>query len=586
MSDDLRTLLRTAAAEPREDFDVTDLRARGRRLARRRRVAVAASVAVVVMLVAVGAIQLVQAGSGPQIVDQPPPPPADAQLDPGWHRLPEAPLEPRQYPNVFWAGERLLVIGGSSADPCPPGASCTGADRPPHRNGAAYDPAVGRWQPIAEAPVPIGHANGAVLDRTLYLWAPEFDGATQRAFLAYHIDGDRWERLPIPDGVPELTSLRLEATDDAIVAYPRTHEPQVQPDRIYDPAGRTWSQLPADPLSPDYDRSMVWTGNQLVLLAIPIDEGAQPNSTRPSLYETASWNPGDDAWTALPPSQVVSWDSSWFWVGDRIVNPSLGSADGGDTNPWDRPYPFGGMFDPASNTWSDLPDAPTPAGGYELESSVAGRDIVVSSDGWALHVPTGQWARLEQPPGAPDEATGTAWGDGRVYVWGGVRWDDQGGELLGDGWAWTPPAFDQQQADPPLKCAPPPPSANVTTALDGNGWTLPVAQGETTAVEVTVDVADDVRIDELRFVIRPADSYGTVSWSESVASDLEPGLHRLTAAWDGTSVEGDPVPPGRYHLSAELEATTTAAGPSGTCARQPGQTSHEGFGLGYFQVDD
>lgn len=126
----------------------------------------------------------------------------------------------------------------------------------------------------------------------------------------------------------------------------------------------------------------------------------------------------------------------------------------------------------------------------------------------------------------------------------------------------------------------------MTTALEGSGWTLPVAHGERTAVEVTVDVRDDVRIDEFRFVIRPADSYETPIWNETVASDLEAGLHRVTATWTGTNHAGDPVPPGRYHLSAELDATTTAAEPSGTCARQPGQTSHEGFGLGYFQVED
>lgn len=100
MADDLRTLLKSAAATPADELDVADLRARGRRVARRRQLAVVAGVAAVVMLVTAGAwAGLVRPPPGNVVVDQP-----------------DTPSEPTAVPQVLTPEDAIEVGSGYVAE--------------------------------------------------------------------------------------------------------------------------------------------------------------------------------------------------------------------------------------------------------------------------------------------------------------------------------------------------------------------------------------------------------------------------------------------------------------------------------------
>lgn len=43
---------------------------------------------------------------------------------------------------------------------------------------------------------------------------------------------------------------------------------------------------------------------------------------------------------------------SWTWTGQRLVDPTLGGADGGQVNNYGRVIPYGGRLDPATGDWS------------------------------------------------------------------------------------------------------------------------------------------------------------------------------------------------------------------------------------------
>jgi hypothetical protein len=51
-------------------------------------------------------------------------------------------------------------------------------------------------------------------------------------------------------------------------------------------AAKSWSELPADPLSPSFDRSMAWSGRQLILF----DHELVPNpgAEKPALTRVAA----------------------------------------------------------------------------------------------------------------------------------------------------------------------------------------------------------------------------------------------------------------------------------------------------------
>jgi hypothetical protein len=359
----------------------------------------------------------------------------DGSGEGGWEALPESPLSPRHGAHAFWVGERVIVLGGSSSDPCPPNADCIPPMEPYLRDGAEFDPASRRWRPIADAPEPLGWLSGAVLGDTLYLWIPKYEWmpGSRTSFIAYHAGEDRWERLPEPPGGED--GFLLTAADDRLVAYQGSQERGVRSDLVYDPGARAWTDLPPDPLIPSFDRSMVWTDAGLVLLGI--EDVPQPGSDGPAVYRAAVLDPGSGTWHRLPDSEVSGYDPSWFWAGGKVVNPTLGTSDGGG-NDWGRAYPHGGILDPAEGLWSPLPDPPASDGFYP-GVSVGGEEFVASLMGWVLHVPSGGWTRLPPPPDAAHEGHAVTWAGDRLFAWGGVRWDGDDFTLLADGWSWSPP---------------------------------------------------------------------------------------------------------------------------------------------------
>ena len=213
---------------------------------------------------------------------------------------------------------------------------------PPLTDGAAFDRSSGEWSGIAVAPLPLGHLSGVVLLDVLYVFVPGFEPAPARSgFLAYHIADNRWEDLDAPP-VPEGTTLELVAAGNLVVAYHHTQELGVRPDLLYDPATGKWTDLPVDPLAPSFDRSAVWTGRELVLVGVEVV--ANPNSARPSLYRAAGLDLASGSWRRLPDSEVLGWNPTWYWAGDRLINPSIGSADGGQVNNWGRSFPLAGSW--------------------------------------------------------------------------------------------------------------------------------------------------------------------------------------------------------------------------------------------------
>ena len=301
------------------------------------------------------AVGMVVAGCGERTASEVGASPSPAEeVAQGWAALPASPLSPRTEAHAFWTGDQVLVIGGNDGQICPPNADCAMPAAPGLSDGAAYEPSSGEWTEIAPAPLPLGYISGAVLSDVLYVFIPGFEPAAgvRMAFLAYHVLDDRWEELNTPP-VPGGTALALVAVGDKVVGYHPTQERGVIPDQLYDPASGDWTDLPADPLAPSFDRSAVWTGQELLMLGVEVVP--QPNAVRPSLYRAAGLDLASGNWRRLPDSEVLGWNPAWFWAADRVMNPSIGSADGGQINNWGRAFSFGGILDPASGAWSPFP---------------------------------------------------------------------------------------------------------------------------------------------------------------------------------------------------------------------------------------
>lgn len=378
-----------------------------------------------------------------------------------WRPVAESPLSPREAPLTVTVGGKILVIGGSDGPPCPPNADCV-APPPPLSDGAAYDPATDTWTPIADAPGPVGGGvdTSVVVGDTVYVLTMVFDEeSTVTTFQSYDAAADTWAELT-PPAESEWRSLTLAG--DRVVAYRGSHEdytgatPEpldpLPADVVYDPAADAWSALPADPLGPSYDRRLVGTDGGAVLLASDL----VPNpGIDPPVVHAATLDLAAGTWTELPDGDVVS-GYGFRRVGDLLVSALEESSDGGETNNWGREIPYGGILDPATGTWSTLPERAhrDPLDGFMIPVGDLTGERTIVSGAWSLDVPTRTWSRVPDLP-VDDHVQGqsAAFIDtsdgGQVFLWGGSRWpgwpDDaessmDDGELLAEGWLWTVPA--------------------------------------------------------------------------------------------------------------------------------------------------
>jgi hypothetical protein len=363
-----------------------------------------------------------------------------------WERLPDPPLSPRENALGLWTGEETLVLGGSDADPCPPTADCEAPSEPPLRDGAAVDPTRGSWRPIADAPVGFSGAEGALIGETAYIWTNGEVGrpGAPHAFLSYRIRDDRWEELPAPPREPYRS---IVAAGTRVVAFTTTDEYGGGPDLVFDPATATWSELPDDPLPRSFDRTMAWTGSELVLFGKEIVP--QPGAHGPSLALAAALDLDSGEWRRLSDSesrdQYVT-NVRWFAVDGRLINPAPGASDGGD-NGWGRTYADGGVLDPQSGQWVELPEAP--AGFDEASFGQYGSGILAGPEshyfapyGWVLDAAAWEWMEIPRFDDRDTVVSGRTVTNAaeEMLVFGGTRYrsDSLHGELLNEAWSWSP----------------------------------------------------------------------------------------------------------------------------------------------------
>lgn len=385
------------------------------------------------------AVAMMLTGCGDEVVGG-----SDAESAGSWEQLPDAPLSSRENAVAVAIGDRALVVGGSDASPCPPGADCVIPEEPSLTDGAVYDSGTGQWQGIADAPVPIEWAQTAVIGSSAYLWVPDTGRpVSSQAFLRYDMDADEWTELPLPPNGEDDYCCTIAAAGDRIVAYPGSDELGETADHLFDPATGEWSELPADPLSQTFDRVMVWSGTELILFAHELVP--QPGSDGPSLSLVAALDLGTGDWRELP--DTGSLGGGGVLVEGRIVDPRLGWADGGDVNNWGREYPYGGILDPDSGEWSELPNAPDGQDEFSAGLYTDDQAYYLADRGWVLDLEAGEWDRIGVRPGSSDDPDGPvtqgvsiAAVGASLFVYGGVRWDDwedSDSEWLDEAWLWS-----------------------------------------------------------------------------------------------------------------------------------------------------
>jgi N-acetylneuraminic acid mutarotase len=348
-----------------------------------------------------------------------------------WALLPAAPIAGREGHTAVWTGTELLVWGGvaSGADPAAAQAGADGAAGgaggpapvvSARGDGAAYEPASGRWRRIPAAPTGPRSEHTAVWTGTeMLVWggrAERGGDGHDAGGAAYHPGTGTWRRLP-PAPLPGRTLHTAVWTGAEMIVWGGSLTEEEGDGAAYDPVTDTWRPLSPAPLPARAAHTAVWTGTEMLVWG-GIGRDGVPSA------EGAAYDPVRDAWRPLSAAplagrtqHVAVWTGAQMllWGGASDVSTGVAYADGA-------------ALDPATGGWSALP--PVDLQPRFASSAVwTGQELVVWGgvdaefyrDGAAYHPAAGTWRRLPEGPVADPTRYPAVWTGSAMVVWAGLR---------------------------------------------------------------------------------------------------------------------------------------------------------------------
>jgi hypothetical protein len=225
-----------------------------------------------------------------------------------WRLLPPAPLSARTNSIAVWTGRDVVLLGGQPA-------VLTDSLRS-FADGAAYDPALNRWTPIAPPVPPRGHGLDWVAavqaGGQLFAWSD---------WSITHQTG--------PGSFSERGGVDLFGYNEQ--------------------TGR-WRLLRTEPNELPAVDTALWTGQAVLVRGITYNCGS---CTGPFVPEaTDVFNPASNSWRRLPPDPLGSNEPLSAWTGAALVS-FIGSGQFGSIGPGST-----AAYDPLRNVWRRLPQAP------------------------------------------------------------------------------------------------------------------------------------------------------------------------------------------------------------------------------------
>jgi hypothetical protein len=430
---------------------------------RTRRFLVAAAACVIAVAGAAVVVQVADRDDAPGEPSPPTQPPATAPplpafLQPGWNRLPAAPIARRIQHHTVATEHGVLVWGGWT-----PGDQASALQA--NADGAFLDMTTGTWQRTPDAPFAAeGNDEVAVAVGDQVILMTESD--TELVTFSYHADSNSWETLPAPPpgiwpGSLSLAPLTIgekvyfvqasRAVDDEVALRP----PALA---IYDTVSRTWS-LGAPP--PD-DLAILWgTKSSDALIVTGVHE-LPHRSTCPS--KTYTYSPRDDAWTYVSTSDtdVSTSDGAMTiaastWTGDALFAATPDACPylrrdfepRGHISP--RPTAQARVLDVVSGTSETFAAPQMAVSNVGIWTGSAVSYIGTSGLPVFYNPSTEHWHEAQAPGGAgfdldaqqASERARYVWSNGALVTWGGTTTDAEtppaGDDVTADGWAYVPP---------------------------------------------------------------------------------------------------------------------------------------------------
>jgi hypothetical protein len=261
-------------------------------------------------------------------------------------------------------------------------------------------PSTGTWEPLPEAPISPRFQHAAVWTGDEMIVLGGYDGGEGPEDGAAAYSPQTGEWRELADPPDGITGAPVAVWTGTEVVAFGGDE-----GAVYDPETDDW-RTAAQPDLGSVSTSVshaVWTGDQ-VLVAGSFGPGEEGGGSRAALFD-----PGTDEWTRLPDAPEPLADGDVVWTGDDMV--FVGHEPGSGIQAPRRLYAL--ALDPATATWRELPAPPLAVRGQALVAWT-GREIVVGgghdftatgisgdrTDAAALDPGTGTWRVLPEAPTA------------------------------------------------------------------------------------------------------------------------------------------------------------------------------------------
>lgn len=319
------------------------------------------------------------------------------------------------------------------ARPCPPPAGQAGTSAPGAPSADAQPPSWhgGRWEQTGEAPLrPRGDHTAVWTGERMLVWGGEADhpepGVTARFAdgAAFRPDADlgpgSWERLAPAPLQPRSGHTAVWTGEELLVWGGQTscHDDRVVGDgAAYDPDTDTWRTLASAPLAPRRAHTAVWTGDEMLVWG---GWGPpQPGAAAREFADGAAYDPDSDTWRRLPDAPLHPRGAhTAVWTGEAM----LVVGGGNDSPPLDASRQAA-RYTPATDEWTRLP---SDALGARRESAgvwtgeavlVVGGRVGPDAPQAVAHDPdTGTTQALPAPPHDGDNAV---WTGRELILWHG-----------------------------------------------------------------------------------------------------------------------------------------------------------------------
>jgi hypothetical protein len=357
---------------------------------------------------------------------------------------------------AVWTGSKMIVWGGSALD----GTGMV-------NTGGIYDPAANSWTDLTTTGAPTSRidAVGAMVGTKAIFWGGSTDAGAEISGGVYNTVTSTWSTMSTTNVPSRRGGASLFSTNSRMLVWggkDSTTNQELFNGAYYEPATDTWTAV-AEPSSIFPARtgySVVWTGSKMLLWG-------GWNSASAWCYDGAVYDLATNSWSPMTLTNVPFPRASHYglWDGENMI--VWGGNDGGDrydegvynlaSNTWTQPnttnapparyyhtavwdtvrgklivwggtngstsFNNGGIYDPLTNTWEQMPLAGAPGAMAEHTAIWTGQKMILwGTAGGKIYDPaTKTWSAMSTVNEPVRTYRHTAlWTNSKMIIWGGT----------------------------------------------------------------------------------------------------------------------------------------------------------------------